>query len=200
MGPRSAPHIGKISRGGGYLFRRTTQNNVLHAGVDIGVKAGTIVYAPADGTIVAVQPNNKSPFKGYGPASVVMRDDDGLYHLLAHMDPVGLLFPDPRDPDKLYKPVDGARVRQGDALGLVSTLNHTHWEVRRKFLKGDPLDDAKVRANTVDPLAWVKGSTRRTELPSVFIRPWAPEPWAPATTTSGGDEWIVLILLILLND
>ena len=200
MGPRSAPHIGKISRGGAYLFRRTQQGNVLHAGVDIGAKAGTIVYAPADGTIVAVQPNDKTPFKGYGPASVVMRDDDGLFHLLAHMDPVGLLVSDPRDPDKLYRPVDGARVRHGDALGLVSTLNHTHWEVRRQFLKGDPLDDAKVRANTVDPLAWAKGSTRRTELPTVFVRPPATWPAPATTTTSGGELWIVLILLILSSD
>ncbi len=191
------PHSGKISTGGGYLYRRTTQGNVLHAGVDIGAKRGTVVVAPASGVVVAVERQNRSPFKGYDPESVVLRDDDGMYHLLAHLEPSNLA--DPRDPNKLAKEGSGARFEAGQPIGNVGKYNHTHWEVRTKFLKGDPMDDAKVRANTVDPLAWLKGSAGGYSLPTVTVTTPAPTS-TPASKPTGGDAWIVLILLLLLDD
>jgi hypothetical protein len=127
---------------------------------------------------------------------VLLRDDDGLFHLLAHLEPDDLA--DPRDPDNLTGVGAGVRVDAGDELGRVGKFNHTHWELRTKPLKGDPMNDSLVRANTVDPLAWLEGSTVVTLPPLVVSQP---KPRTPASTaTNGGWIWIALALLILSSD
>lgn len=198
---RVLPNKGTIHPGGAYLFRRTTQGNVLHAGVDISAPRGTQVVAPADGVVVAVERQNRSPFTGYDPMSVVVLDDDGLYHLLAHMEPATWPI-DPRDPDHLTRPVAGERVAAGQVLGEVGKFNHTHWELRRKFLKGDPMDDDLVQQNTIDPLLWLAGVPNVVPLGQVNVSTHAPpaaRPPAPAGN-SGGALWIVLLLAIALSD
>ncbi len=195
MPQRYQPNRATIHKGGGYLFRRAHQNNVLHAGVDLSAPRGTVVVAPADGVVVSVERDNRSPFRGYDPESVVLRDDRGLFHLLAHLEPSNLV--DPRDPDRLATPVEGKRFVAGQPIGRVGAFNHTHWELRTKFLKGDPMDDELVIANTINPLVWLEGGEQDSAimLPELVI--WTATRQAAA---GGNGPWMLLLLLMLLND
>lgn len=62
-----------------------------HYGVDLVGHEGDPVAAPEDGTIVAVMANapgdDVQPWRGYGPALVMLKGASGRFHLLAHLDP-----------------------------------------------------------------------------------------------------------------
>lgn len=122
-----------------------------HWGIDIPPGSQEIVVAPESGEIVNVWNNDTTPpFSGYGPGGVLIRGDDGLFHLLAHLDPT-----------HTWKP--GQRVDEGDhiaavARGVTPSVNwaapHVHWEVRIK-----PIDSPATRkGNTLDPVAWLAGN------------------------------------------
>jgi len=87
-----------------------------HPGVDLIAPRGTAVAAPHDGWVLVSQATNDPPFKGYGPAVVLLAHDDGntqqikkwlpadligekfytyRYSLLAHLDPATLRFAAP---------------------------------------------------------------------------------------------------------
>jgi murein DD-endopeptidase MepM/ murein hydrolase activator NlpD len=116
----------------------------LHAGVDLAAARGTPVYAPADGRVVGVVADaDATPgWRGYGPAVVVMRDDDGAHHVIAHV---------ARD---AHLPARGDIVRSGARIGTVSSLAHVHWEVRA--LPRPPRGVAVVEI-AADPVAWMAG-------------------------------------------
>lgn len=113
-----------------------------HAGVDLAARAGTPVYAPADGRVVRVvhDADGTPGWRGYGPAVVVMRDDDGAYHVIAHV---------ARD---AHLPSRGDIVRAGARIGTVSRLAHVHWEVRA--LEQPPRGVAIIEV-CADPIAWL---------------------------------------------
>lgn len=134
-------------------YQRTATH--VHAGVDIPARAGTPVYAPASGTVTVVLGHGgpdataqtpPRPFRGYGPLVVVIRDDEGRYHLLGHLGAVvdGLRV--------------GARVDAGAPVAFVGSTEHPHlhWEVRTAPL---PPRGREPYAVSVDPVAWLSEGT-----------------------------------------
>jgi murein DD-endopeptidase MepM/ murein hydrolase activator NlpD len=116
----------------------------LHAGVDLAARPGAPVVAPADGRVVrVVRDADATPgWRGYGPAVVVVLDDDGAYHVMAH------LAMDVHLPDR------GDVVRAGARVGSVSRLAHVHWEVRAVPMPPAGVAIVEIAA---DPIAWLKG-------------------------------------------
>jgi murein DD-endopeptidase MepM/ murein hydrolase activator NlpD len=103
----------------------------VHKGADVQGPEGTPVHAPAAGTVVVVADGEAPPWRGYGPALVVIRDHRGAHHLLAHLEPGSTAE-------------EGDEVAEGDEVGVTSEANHVHWEVR------DALHGQKR-----DPGAWL---------------------------------------------
>lgn len=178
---------GTIHKGGSYLFERPQKRKdrttgkmipVIHAGVDISAKRGTMVVSPTDGVIVAVERKNRSPFRGYGPETVVIRDDDGKFHLLAHLEPSELV--DPRT--QRTKPGEGKRVATGRMVGTIGKFNHVHWEVRRTFLPDYSAGEFNEHISE-DPVAWaqVDPTSDAHEGYQVVVRTAADQPELPFT-------------------
>ena len=115
-----------------------------HAGVDLAAPPGTPVLAPASGRVVGVVRNaDATPgWRGYGPAVVVVRDDDGAYHVLAHVAP------------DAHLPTPGDIVRAGARIGTISREAHVHWEVRA--VPRPPRGVAVIEV-AADPMAWLTG-------------------------------------------
>ena len=95
----------------------------LHAGVDMGVAAGTEVHASADGTVVVAEVRG-----GYGNA-VAIDHGNSLATFYAHNNVL------------LVQP--GDEVKRGDVIALagstgLSTGPHLHFETRLKGLPVDP--------------------------------------------------------------
>ena len=68
----------------------------------------------------------------------------------------------------------------GDQVGVTSSLNHVHWEVRRKpSYPDDQRDD-----NTLDPIALVEEGGAR--------------PYVDSLDTGGGSNGAAVLLLLLL--
>lgn len=114
-----------------------------HPGIDVAGAAGTAVVAPESGTIVAAADGSVSPFAGYGPWLVVLQGDSGKYHLLGHLEPATAAM----------APV-GAAFTAGQQLGVTSSANHTHWEVRSKPVP-DFADGEDNFTNNTDPMGWL---------------------------------------------
>lgn len=121
----------------------------MHAGVDIAAPAGSPVRAPSDGIVVAVERQERAPFRGYGPGTVVLQGTDGIYHLLAHVWPLKV---DPRT-DR-FSPGVGSRVKRGDLVAQVAQMRgpHLHWETRHAFIAPQGLRPVHI---TVNPLTWL---------------------------------------------
>ncbi len=116
-----------------------------HPGVDVAGRAGTPVRAPEGGMVYFIADGASAPFVGYGPWLVMIRGDSGKFHLLAHLDPA-----------KASLARMGARVEEGQIVGVTSSANHTHWEVRKlpKPAAGQTNFD-----NNEDPIGWMRGGT-----------------------------------------
>lgn len=138
-----------------------------HWGVDLVEPQGAPVFAPERMTITHVWHDDKTaPFVGYGPSGVLARALDGPlgqphYHLLAHLDPGGWddngvregldAAGNPTVLAKVLTPTVGETFEEGQQVGTVSNLGHTHWEIRIQ-----PIDSPATRkGNTYDPLAYV---------------------------------------------
>lgn len=145
-----------VSPHGGYLYARTSPSEgscathsypCYHPGLDVVGRAGTPVVAPEDGIVHTTAPGSGPPFTGYGPWVVIIQGKSGRFHLLAHL-----------DPDKRGMAPTGTRVSAGQQVGVTSSANHVHWEVRKKpvpdFGKGE-----SNRTNNLDPVAWLKGAS-----------------------------------------
>lgn len=117
-----------------------------HPGVDVQGMAGTQVVAPESGQVVMTGDGNSAPFVGYGPWFVVIAGrDSGKYHLLAHMDPLTSSMA-----------TQGQVVESGDVVGMTSSANHTHWEVRDKIVPDFAAGETNLDNNT-DPVIWLRG-------------------------------------------
>jgi murein DD-endopeptidase MepM/ murein hydrolase activator NlpD len=120
----------------------------IHPGVDLYGPAGTEVFAPEDGVVVAVANGSSSPWKGYGPWLIVIRGASGVYHLLAHL-----------SPERASLALVGSRVVAGQLVGVTSSANHTHWEVRIKAIPDFAAGESN-QTNNLDPFAWLARQRR----------------------------------------
>lgn len=119
-----------------------------HPGVDVAGAAGTPVVAPESGTVVAVGDGNSAPFVGYGPWFLIIQgDDSGKFHFLGHLDPVSASL----------APAN-ASVTAGQQIGVTSSANHTHWEVRSKMVP-DFASGEDNFSNNSDPIGWLTIAT-----------------------------------------
>ncbi len=114
-----------------------------HPGVDVAGMAGTPVVAPESGTIVMVGDGNSAPFVGYGPWFAVIQGDGGKFHLLGHLEPAAAGM----------GPM-GAQVTAGDQIGVTSSANHTHWEVRSSLVPDFAGGETNIDNNS-DPIGWL---------------------------------------------
>lgn len=142
----------QVGAHGGYLEVRATPADgscgvglypCRHPGVDVAGFAGTTVVAPESGTVVATADGNSAPFVGYGPWLIIIQGDSGKFHLLAHLEPL----------TAAYAPA-GARVAAGQQVGVTSSANHTHWEVRQKMVPDFAAGESNF-TNNDDPLGWL---------------------------------------------
>jgi murein DD-endopeptidase MepM/ murein hydrolase activator NlpD len=155
------------TRGLGAWLARRSDGRRLHAGVDLRMGADEPCFAPESGTVDAVWESNRPRpdaqrfsrppgWSGYGPKGVRIRGDSGVWHVLAHLDTVGVQL--------------GQRVTEGEAVGRGSVVRHVHWEVRTA---ARPPSGAAVVEVTLDPGAWLRGERV----------PWAGQcPEAPGST------------------
>lgn len=117
-----------------------------HPGVDVAGSAGTPVVAPESGAVVAAGDGNSAPFVGYGPWFVIMQGASGKFHFLGHLDPAA----------SGMAPA-GQAVTAGDQVGVTSSANHTHWEVRDKMVPDFAAGEDNF-SNNSDPLGWLSGA------------------------------------------
>ncbi|MGW8358677.1 transglycosylase family protein [Streptomyces wedmorensis] len=104
----------------------------FHTGVDFAVPSGTAVWVVAAGTVVS------AGWQGAYGNAVVIRHDDGMYSLYAHLSTTSA--------------AEGQRVTAGQRIGLSgstgnSTGPHLHFEVRT----------SNSYSAHVDPLAYLRG-------------------------------------------
>lgn len=137
----------KVTPHGAWRYARTSPSDgscgvhaypCFHPGVDLAGAAGTKVYAPEDGVVVAVGNGASKPWTGYGPWIVVIKGASGVYHLLAHLSPAQAALA-----------LVGARVSSGQLVGVTSSANHVHWEIRL-------VATSSAWANKVDPFVWLE--------------------------------------------
>lgn len=143
----------QVGAHGGWLEVRSTPSDgscgvhgypCRHPGVDVAGAAGTPVVAPESGTVVAVGDGSSAPFVGYGPwFAVIQGSDSGKFHFLGHLDPT----------TSSMAPM-GAQVVAGDQVGVTSSANHTHWEVRDKAVPDFAAGEDNF-SNNSDPLGWL---------------------------------------------
>lgn len=119
-----------------------------HPGLDAAGAAGTSVVAPESGTVVAVGDGSAAPFVGYGPWFVIIQgQNSGKFHFLGHLEPL----------TSSMAPM-GAQVVAGDQVGVTSSANHTHWEVRDKVVPDFAAGEDNFTNNS-DPLGWLSGAS-----------------------------------------
>jgi murein DD-endopeptidase MepM/ murein hydrolase activator NlpD len=119
-----------------------------HPGLDVAGPAGTSVVAPESGAVVMAGTGSQAPFVGYGPWFIIIQgQDSGRFHFLGHLDPV----------TSSMAPI-GAPVVAGDQVGITSSANHTHWEVRDKMVPDFAVGEDNF-TNNEDPLGWLSGAS-----------------------------------------
>jgi hypothetical protein len=170
----------KVFAGGQFGIFRPKQgpSGTWHWGVDMVEPQGSPVFAPERMTITHVwHDDSTAPFVGYGPSGILARALDGPvglphYHLLGHLDPAGWSDTGQRleldaagNPTILgvvLTPTVGEVFEQGQQVGTISNLGHTHWEIRK-----EPIDSPETRkGNTYDPLKYVHtGNLVMVDLP-----------------------------------
>lgn len=140
-----------IGSHGGYMEVRSTPADgacgvgtypCKHPGIDVFGMQGTEVRAPENGTVVLAADGSSSPVGGYGPWVIIIQGDGGRFHLLGHLDPFAASSP------------LGAQVSAGDVVGVTSSANHTHWEVRRTMIP-DFANGESNQTNNFDPVQWL---------------------------------------------
>ena len=112
-----------------------------HHGVEFVNRFGTPVHAAADGIVIFAGPDTEatySPWRDYYGNLVVIRHDDDLYTLYAHLSKITVEA--------------GKRIQAGDQIGEVGQSgvaigSHLHFEVRR--------GDVEDFFSTVNPELWL---------------------------------------------
>lgn len=112
-----------------------------HKGVDVAVAPGAPVYSPVGGRVVAVELEQRKPWRGYAPVVAVL-GDDRLLHILAHVSAPSVVV--------------GERVEAGERVASGSSAGHVHWERRRQERALDPAELGAERRRR-DGLALVVG-------------------------------------------
>lgn len=142
----------EIGAHGGYLEVRATPADgscgvhgypCQHPGVDVAGVAGTPVVAPESGAVVMAGDGAAAPFVGYGPWFAVIQGDSGKFHLLGHLEPA-----------TAGMAAVGQAVTAGQQVGVTSSANHTHWEVRDKAVPDFANGETNFSNNT-DPIGWL---------------------------------------------
>jgi murein DD-endopeptidase MepM/ murein hydrolase activator NlpD len=160
----------KVTPHGAFGFARKTRSDgacgrsgkypCTHLGVDLAGKKGTPVFAPEAGhVVIAAFDDATPPLRGYGPGAVVFLGASGMRHILGHLDPEwwratpwqipGVNAPLTQGfigPDRM--PAEGRVYREGEQIGVMSHLNHVHWEVSTKGKRYDPIAWAQGRSST----------------------------------------------------
>lgn len=86
---------------------------------------------------------NSAPYVGYGPWFVILQGESGKFHFLAHLEPA----------TSAMGPL-GAQMLAGQQVGVTSSANHTHWEVRDKMVPDFAAGETNFTNNS-DPLGWL---------------------------------------------
>ncbi len=112
--------------GGGFGWRRDpfTGAKQFHRGVDLSAPTGTLVFAPADGIVLAAERES-----GYGNVLTVSHGD-GMVTRYGHL--------------ARFKVKPGHEVRRGDAIAVVGSTGratgpHLHYEVLLEGRQVDPM-------------------------------------------------------------
>lgn len=150
----------KLIPGARNNFGDVLSNGVTHKGLDMRAPdASGAVVSPEKGVVVAVWTNDlTAPFVGYGPGGMVIRGDSGVFHLLAHLDPVQIIEAGVKN---------GQRFDEGEQVGLISKGGpkgdgtptkfwqgpHLHWEVRQPSSSTGPFG----QNGAINPLSWLAG-------------------------------------------
>jgi murein DD-endopeptidase MepM/ murein hydrolase activator NlpD len=133
---RSPVEFSRVSSGFGARFHPIFRNWRAHTGVDFAAPKGTRVLAAADGHVIGVGWRN-----GYGK-TIEVKHGGSISTLYAHLSGFA---PGVRN---------GARVRQGDAIGYVgatgyATGPHLHYEFKISGMHQDPMKVALPKATPV---------------------------------------------------
>lgn len=154
--PRATPH-------GAYGYVRRTKADgacgflgnypCTHTGLDLAGTRGTPVYAPEPLSVHAMGTGSLPPFRGYKPGAMIARGlTSGVYHLFGHLEPGTMPSPTQEGTfwdfmtTPLWRSSDVRRqIKEGERIGLTSSANHVHWEVRSPGWDG-------ARTN---PAAWL---------------------------------------------
>lgn len=115
-GGLARPAYGPITSGFGYRVHPILGRGRLHAGVDIGARHGSPVYAASDGEVFFASWRG-----GYGRCIIVLHGG-GMSTLYGHLSKINVSA--------------GQRVRRGQRIGAVGSTGlssgpHLHFEVRR---------------------------------------------------------------------
>jgi len=159
----------------------------VHSGLDLAGAAGTRVYAPEDLSIDSVATGALPPFRGYGPGVMLARGKQtGFYHLFAHLEygsiPSAKVPGDWLDDLRTIGPVwdrDSSQRRQlraGELVGVTSSANHSHWEVR-----------SSAHGARTSPARWIQ----RHVDPDVELALYE----ASGAAATMGDGWGLLLLI-----
>lgn len=134
---RTSAHFGDVRN---YRYADGTSSNDYHRGTDFAIPSGTVVTAPAAGTVALVADRMLTGL------TIVLGHGPGLYSVYFHLS------------QTLIK--KGQRVGAGDRIGLsgatgLATGPHLHWEVRYGGVSVDALDlvtDGLLDTNTVSTI------------------------------------------------
>lgn len=146
-----------------YLFQRSDTHQ--HRGIDLPARAGTPVFAAADGSVDVANVQWQQGFTGYGRV-VVLRHPTGVWTLYAHLQ------------DVLVAP--GVSVRAGEQIGTVgrtefASNDHTGWfAVGGEHLHFEVSPHAypqESEAERLDPVAWLQGGGLGDGTPDPFVFP-----------------------------
>lgn len=124
----------RLSSGYGWRMHPVIGSEKLHTGIDISALAGTVVYAPADGTVLRADPYwTKS---GYGNR-IIIEHNFGFQTLYGHL--------------SSFLVKVGDKVSVGQPIGLVgstgiSTGPHLHYEIIKNGNKINPYEFTLITA------------------------------------------------------
>ena len=143
----TAPHSAGFGDTRHYLYSDGKSDQDYHRGIDFAVPVGTLVSAPAPGTVVFVEDRLLTGI------TVVVEHAPGLYSCYFHLSKA------------LVRP--GQKVGAHDSLAYSGATGfvtgpHLHWEIRAESVSVDPLDLVTVGLLDTDAVSAVISSSERS--------------------------------------
>lgn len=181
----------RVTPHGAWGYYRSSSGR-RHAGVDLGAKRGTPVFAPERMTVLSVATDNATrPLSGYGPGAIEALGDSGAIHVMGHL-------------ESDHGVRVGDVIEEGARVGAVSSKGHVHWEVRKP--DREPWPRATRIADTYDPVAWLESVRKADDAPGPSYNPveWLRETVRKADDGARDDvrkpdsSAIVILALLLL--